>query len=170
MNRKCGICQHLNRDKVAFCTECGASLAEAQDSPDSVFPASPTGQRVQRQVERLLDEAEAWVVAGDWVRVREAAEDALNLDPGNREARTLLASASRKQTTPAKTEATTSLLRVEQGPSGKNGQLLNGEGVSRSPKASRGYRPSPLQVILIILIAIGIGIAVTGLLSLILAG
>ena len=53
-------------------------------------------ERVQRQVDRLLDEAEAALADRDWARVRTLAEDALALDPDNADARGLLQGAERR--------------------------------------------------------------------------
>jgi class 3 adenylate cyclase len=52
-------------------------------------------ERVQRQVDGLLDEAEAAVRALDWTTVRNRVEAVLALDPENGDARTLLAAADR---------------------------------------------------------------------------
>src|SRR5439155_12794870 len=54
-----------------------------------------TSERIQRQVIRLLDEAEAAVEARDWAVVGQRARDALDLDPANKEAEALLAAADR---------------------------------------------------------------------------
>jgi hypothetical protein len=54
-----------------------------------------TSERVQRQIDRLLDEAEAAVVGRDWQKVHQAATDALTLDPDNSDARALAAAAER---------------------------------------------------------------------------
>jgi len=54
-----------------------------------------TSERVQRQVDRLLDEAENASAGRDWDRVRELCEHALTLDPENRDAQALLAAARR---------------------------------------------------------------------------
>jgi len=48
-------------------------------------------ERVVRQIERFLDEAEQAMAAGDWPLVRTRAEDALALDPDNADASTCLA-------------------------------------------------------------------------------
>ena len=48
-------------------------------------------QRVQRQIDRLLDEAEEALTQRDWTRVRDLAQDALALDPENEDAETFLA-------------------------------------------------------------------------------
>ena len=52
-------------------------------------------ERVQRQIDRLLDETEAALVKHDWTRVRTLAADVLRLDPDNADAREFLAAADR---------------------------------------------------------------------------
>jgi class 3 adenylate cyclase/tetratricopeptide (TPR) repeat protein len=52
-------------------------------------------ERVQRQIDRLLDEAEAAVTARDWPRVNELSQDVLALDPENADAATFLAASVR---------------------------------------------------------------------------
>src|SRR5688572_5669780 len=52
-------------------------------------------ERVQRQIERYLDEAEAAIDAGDWTKARERSEAVLRLDPENADAQTYLAAAGR---------------------------------------------------------------------------
>ena len=52
-------------------------------------------ERVQRQVDALLDEAEAAIKQSDWGLVRDRAQNALDLDPGNRDAEAYLAAADR---------------------------------------------------------------------------
>jgi predicted ATPase/class 3 adenylate cyclase len=52
-------------------------------------------ERIQRQIDRLLDEAEAAVAADDWARVRKLAENVLALDPGDADAQTFLDAAVR---------------------------------------------------------------------------
>jgi class 3 adenylate cyclase len=52
-------------------------------------------ERVQRQIDRLLDEAEAALTENDWRRVRELAGNALRLDPENADAREFLTAAER---------------------------------------------------------------------------
>ena len=54
-----------------------------------------TSERVQRQIDRLLDEAEAAIAASDWARVRDRANNALALDPGNDDAKSYLEAATR---------------------------------------------------------------------------
>jgi hypothetical protein len=54
-----------------------------------------TSERVQRQIDRLLDAAEAAVAQRDWAAVRQAATDALVLSPDNTDALALLAAAER---------------------------------------------------------------------------
>ena len=67
-------------------------------------------ERIQRQIDRLLDEAERAVSQRDWLAVRAHAEDVLALDPGNDDGRAFLAAADR-----ALDQGTTS-------PSGKENQ------------------------------------------------
>src|SRR3989304_5204972 len=43
-------------------------------------------ERVQRQIDRLLDEAEEAIVRRDWSTVRDRAESVLALDPDNADA------------------------------------------------------------------------------------
>ena len=57
-------------------------------------------ERVQRQIDRLLDEAEQALTARDWERVRVLVEDALRLDPDNADARTFLEAANRDSAPP----------------------------------------------------------------------
>ena len=52
-------------------------------------------ERIQRQIDRFLDEAEAAAAASDWGRVRDRAQNVLALDPTNADARTYLAAAER---------------------------------------------------------------------------
>ncbi|MEZ4552302.1 MAG: protein kinase [Dehalococcoidia bacterium] len=52
-------------------------------------------ERVQRQIDRLLDEAERAMVATDWVTVRQRCEAALALDPANGDARSYIEAADR---------------------------------------------------------------------------
>ncbi len=52
-------------------------------------------ERVQRQIDRLLDEAEAAAARRDWAAARERAEHALTFDPDNEDAKALLAAADR---------------------------------------------------------------------------
>ncbi|HLF07967.1 MAG TPA: protein kinase [Dehalococcoidia bacterium] len=52
-------------------------------------------ERIRRQIDRLLDEAEQAVVLRDWSAVRQHAQDALVLDPENGEALALVAAADR---------------------------------------------------------------------------
>jgi hypothetical protein len=54
-----------------------------------------TSERVQRQIERLLDEAEEAAAEQRWVVVRERADHVLTFDPENADARALLAAAER---------------------------------------------------------------------------
>ena len=52
-------------------------------------------QRVQRQIDRLLDEAEEALVQGEWNSVLERAQDVLRLGPDNSDATAFLAAAER---------------------------------------------------------------------------
>jgi class 3 adenylate cyclase/tetratricopeptide (TPR) repeat protein len=52
-------------------------------------------ERVQRQIDRLLDDAEAALTARDWLRVHDLSQDVLALDPANADARTFLDAAVR---------------------------------------------------------------------------
>ena len=52
-------------------------------------------KRVQRQIDRLLDEAEAAMVSRDWTALRQHAKDALVLDPENPDALHFVAAAQR---------------------------------------------------------------------------
>ena len=52
-------------------------------------------ERLQRQIDRLLDEAEVAAGAGEWQRLRELVSRVLTLDPDNADARSLLAAADR---------------------------------------------------------------------------
>ena len=57
--------------------------------------------RTQRQIDRLLDEAEEAFAEGDWDRVRDTAGRALLLDPENRDATNFLAASDRALGRPA---------------------------------------------------------------------
>ncbi len=52
-------------------------------------------ERIQRQIDRLLDEAEAALGRREWPRVLELSQDALALDPENADARSFLDAAGR---------------------------------------------------------------------------
>ena len=54
-----------------------------------------TSERVQRQIDRLLDEAEEALAQRDRAAVRERVQHALALDPDNSDARGFLAAADR---------------------------------------------------------------------------
>ena len=58
-------------------------------------------ERVERQVQRLLDEAERAFVERAWDKVRERASDALTLDPDNGDAKGFLEAANRALGAPA---------------------------------------------------------------------
>ena len=51
--------------------------------------------RVQRQIDRLLDEAEAAITVSDWATVGDRARNVLRLDPENSDALSYLAAAER---------------------------------------------------------------------------
>ncbi len=53
-------------------------------------------ERVQRQIDRLLDEAESAIERGDWSRAGELAESVLRLDPENADARSYREAAQRE--------------------------------------------------------------------------
>ena len=44
-------------------------------------------ERLQRQIERLLDEAEQAIAQRDWTAVRQRAQDVLVIDPKHKEGR-----------------------------------------------------------------------------------
>ena len=50
-------------------------------------------ERIQRQVDRLLDEAEEALAQRNWEAVRERAQDAVAIDQDNSEAQGFLAAA-----------------------------------------------------------------------------
>ncbi len=54
-----------------------------------------TSERLQRQIDRLLDQAEEALACRDWSLVRDVAGDALALDPENADARGFAAAAER---------------------------------------------------------------------------
>ena len=58
-------------------------------------------ERVQRQIDRLLDEAEDAVSRSDWASVRDRAQNALAFDPENTDALSFLAAADRALGTPS---------------------------------------------------------------------
>ena len=57
-------------------------------------------ERILRQIDRFLDEAEEAVAQGDWSVVSDRADKVLALDPDNADARTYLAAAHRAQGDP----------------------------------------------------------------------
>jgi serine/threonine protein kinase len=66
-----------------------------------------TTERIQRQIDRLLDEAETALAARDWATVRDRAQDALALAPENQDAVTFLAASGRAlDGSPSTTSAT----------------------------------------------------------------
>jgi len=52
-------------------------------------------ERTQRQIDRLLDEAEEAMVHRDWAALHQHDQDALMLDPDNQDARNFVAAADR---------------------------------------------------------------------------
>ena len=52
-------------------------------------------ERTQRQIDRLLDEAEQAMAQRDWASLREHAQDVLLLDTGNEDAQNFLRAAER---------------------------------------------------------------------------
>ena len=54
-----------------------------------------TSERIQRQIERLLDEAEAAVAHSDWATAKDRAQNALMFDEGNADAKAYLAAAGK---------------------------------------------------------------------------
>jgi len=62
-----------------------------------------TSERVQRQIDRLLDEAETALSTGDWPAVQARAEAVLRLDPENADAATYLRAATADAAAPAAT-------------------------------------------------------------------
>ena len=52
-------------------------------------------ERIQRQIDRLLDEAESAFAQRDWVALQEHARSVLDLDPDNSDASGFLAAAER---------------------------------------------------------------------------
>src|SRR4029079_11073281 len=63
-------------------------------------------ERMQRQVDRLLDEAEAALAQFDWTAVRTRANAVLAIDPENADARTFLDAADRSDGAPQAPAAT----------------------------------------------------------------
>ena len=64
------------------------------------------GERIQRQIDRLLDEAETAVACREWTRVGELSQDVLALDPENVDARAFLDAADRARTSATSTSST----------------------------------------------------------------
>ena len=62
-------------------------------------------ERLQRQIDRMLDEADAALAANDWPRVRELAQNALRLDPENADALAYIAAAERDDGSAAEAHA-----------------------------------------------------------------
>ncbi len=73
--------------------------------------------RIQRQIERLLDEADAAVLQFDWEKVRQCAQAVLRLDPRNNDALSYLAAADRGPDESSLNEAQTSAPKISEQPS-----------------------------------------------------
>ena len=58
-------------------------------------PLIMASERVQRQIDRLLDEAEAAIVEHSWTVARDRAQSVLAIDPENSDALTYVAAAER---------------------------------------------------------------------------
>ncbi len=63
-------------------------------------------ERVQRQIDRMLDDAEAAIADGDWARARQQAESVLRLDPDNVDAIAYRAAADRPAPPPVSSSTT----------------------------------------------------------------
>src|SRR5437016_10035193 len=55
-------------------------------------------ERVQRQIDRLLDQCEEAIAQRDWAAARELSESVLRMDPGNADALAYLAGAQPSET------------------------------------------------------------------------
>ena len=64
-----------------------------------------TSERTQRQIQRLLDEAEEAITRRDWPAVRETAMDILALDPESVDGRSFLGAAERRLGAAGKSDA-----------------------------------------------------------------
>ncbi|MCI0867962.1 MAG: serine/threonine protein kinase, partial [Chloroflexi bacterium] len=69
-------------------------------------------ERVQRQIDRLLDEAEAAIAVSDWATVGDRARNVLRLDPENSDARSYLAAAERDTSSSQSPQTSPSTLPV----------------------------------------------------------
>ena len=58
-------------------------------------------ERIQRRIERLLDQIDSAETSSDWQQVHDLAQDVLDLDEGNPEARAYLRAAERRLGTPS---------------------------------------------------------------------
>ena len=67
-------------------------------------PATMPSERVQRQIDRLLTEAETALANGHWDIVRTRADAVLRLDPGNGDARAYLEAAGRPSSVAAEAD------------------------------------------------------------------
>ena len=81
----------LDRD-VAF----ALIKIEGLDEPSRDYnPSIMASDRIQRNIERLLDEVDNAIARRDWISVRDHAQDVLALAPTNSEASAFLAAATR---------------------------------------------------------------------------
>ncbi|MBI2761998.1 MAG: AAA family ATPase [Chloroflexi bacterium] len=95
-------------------------------------------ERLQRQVDRLLDEAEAAIAARDWPIVLDRARTALTLDPESADARAFLAAAERglhAQAVPAQEAPAPTLV---------TGQASPPSAIAPAPFGPRAYTPPHL--------------------------
>ena len=73
---------------------CTVSLRHVYRAGITIPPLWPVNV-YERQIDRLLDEAESAFAQRDWTALRERAQDALIFDPENRDALTFLTAAER---------------------------------------------------------------------------
>ena len=66
-------------------------------------------ERLQRRTERLLDQIDAAEASGDWQQVHDLAQDVLDLDEDNSEARAYLRASERRLGAPSQSGAGTEL-------------------------------------------------------------
>ena len=91
-------------------------------------------ERIQRQIERFLDEAEEAVARGDWLAVRDCAQKVLAFDRNNPDALSFLEATGFKSSlwqAPIRLEWV-SRHQIELGGINKGGSVLNGYRVSVS--------------------------------------
>src|SRR5688572_837317 len=66
-------------------------------SPPCSWESCVPSERVQRRIDKLLDETEAAQASGDWSLVTEKSQEILDLDPENADASSFLSAAQRRQ-------------------------------------------------------------------------